>query len=283
MDDSVGKNEASNLFYNNITLAAAFGSNKTIQDDANSGRSSLLASQYEQTDSDKVSFADYSEKVCVSVIDIVGSTSLVSTIGSSKDIRKFYEIYLNKIAIILKKYGASIVKTVGDGIISYFPKTTDIANIQAFEDVLKCCSAQIEERFAINAMLLEQRLPTIRYRISADFGELERTRFIGFNCDDFVGSTVNNCSRMNLFAQPNGIVVGNELYQIFRSFEELNDAYSFTKINNYDNGEAGFSYPIYSLSRIKQIITAPVDNQNSFHEIRKFVINNMKSSQVPKI
>src|SRR4029078_1301054 len=128
MDDLVGKIEASNLFYNN-KLAHAIGSNKTINEGANSGRSSLLASQYEQTDSDKVSFVDYSEKVCVSVIDIVRSTSLVSTIGSSKDIRKFYEIYLNKIAIILKKYGASIVKTVGDGIISYFPKTTDIANI----------------------------------------------------------------------------------------------------------------------------------------------------------
>jgi CheY-like chemotaxis protein len=283
MDDSVGKNEASNLFYNNKTLAHAIGSNKTINEGANSGRSSLLASQYEQTDSDKVSFADYSEKVCVSVIDIVGSTSLVSTIGSSKDIRKFYEIYLNKIAIILKKYGASIVKTVGDGIISYFPKTTDITNIQAFEDVLKCCTAQIEERFAINEMLLEQRLPTIRYRVSADFGELERTRFVGFNCDDFVGSTVNNCSRMNLFAQPNGIVVGNDLYQIFRSFKELNDNYLFKEINSYHYGEAKFSYPIYSLSRIKQTITAPVENLNSFHDIGKFVINTMKSSQVPKI
>jgi two-component system, OmpR family, response regulator ChvI len=283
MDDSVGKNEASNLLYNNKTLAGAFRSNKTIQDDANTGRPSLLASQYEEPDSDKVSFADYSEKVCVSVIDIVGSTGLVSTIGSSKDIRRFYEIYLNKIAIILKKYGASIVKTVGDGIISYFPKTTDIGNIQAFEDVLKCCSAQIEERFVINAMLLEQRLPTVRYRVSADFGELERTRFVGFNCDDFVGSTVNNCSRINLFAQPDGIVVGNDLYQIFRSFKKLNDAYLFKEINSYDYGEARFSYPIYSLSRIKQTITAPVENLNSFHEIRKLVTNNIKSSQIPKI
>jgi len=283
MDDLVGKIEASNLFYNNKTLAHAIGSNKTINEDANSGRSSLLASQYEQSDSDKVSFADYSEKVCVSVIDIVGSTSLVSTIGSSKDIRKFYEIYLNKIAIILKKYGASIVKTVGDGIICYYPKTTDITNIQAFEDVLKCCFAQIEERFAINEMLLEQRLPTIRYRVSADFGELERTRFVGFNCDDFVGSTVNNCSRMNIFAQPNGIVIGNDLCQIFRSFKELNDNYLFTEINSYHYGEAKFSYPIYSLSRIKQTITAPVENLNSFHDIGKFVINTMKSSQVPKI
>ena len=102
MDVSVGKNEASNLFHNNKTLSDVKGSNKTNQGEASSGRPNLLAFQDEQNDSDKVPFADYSEKVCVSVIDIVGSTSIISTIGSSKDIRKFYEIFLNRIAIILK-------------------------------------------------------------------------------------------------------------------------------------------------------------------------------------
>ena len=283
MDVSVGKNEASNLFHNNKTLPDVKGSNKTNQGEASSGRPNLLAFQDEQNDSDKVPFADYSEKVCVSVIDIVGSTSIISTIGSSKDIRKFYEIFLNRIAIILKKYRANIIKTVGDGIISYFPNTVDITNIQAFENVLECCSAQIEERFAINAMLMEQRLPTIRYRISADFGKLERTRFEGFNSEDLVGSTVNVCSKMNLFAQPNGIVVGNDFFQILRSFKQLDDAYSFKEIDSYDCGEAKFSYPIYSLSRIKQTIIAPVETLSSFHEIRKFVINSVKSSRVPKI
>jgi len=283
MDVSVGKNEARNLFHENKTLPDVIGSNKTNQGEASSGRPNLLAFHDEQNDSGKVPFADYSEKVCVSVIDIVGSTSIVSTIGSSKDIRKFYEIFLNRIAIVLKKYRANIIKTVGDGIISYFPNTVDITNIQAFENVLECCSAQIEERFAINAMLMEQRLPTIRYRISADFGKLERTRFEGFNSEDLVGSTVNVCSKMNLFAQPNGIVVGNDFFQILRSFKQLNDAYSFKEIDSYDCGEAKFSYPIYSLSRFKQTIIAPVETLNSFHEIRKFVINRVKSSRVPKI
>jgi len=146
MDVSVGKNEASNLFHNNKTLSDVKGSNKTNQGETSSGRPNLLAFQDEQYDSGIVPFADYSEKVCVSVIDIVGSTSIISTIGSSKDIRKFYEIFLNRIAIILKKYRANIIKTVGDGIISYFPNTVDITNIQAFENVLECCSAQIQER-----------------------------------------------------------------------------------------------------------------------------------------
>lgn len=283
MNFSIGEKEAGNLFYDNDTSPDVIGSNITNQYEASSGRPSFFARQDEQNVSDIVPFSDYSEKVCVSVIDIVGSTSIVSTLGSSKDIRKFYEIFLNRIAIILKKYRANIIKTVGDGIISYFPNTVDITNIQAFENVLECCSAQIEERFAINALLMEQRLPTIRYRISADFGKLQRTRFVGFNSEDLVGSTVNVCSKMNLYAQPNGIVVGNDLYQILRSFKQLNDAYSFKEIDSYKSEEAKFSYPIYSLSRIKQTITAPVKTFNSLHEIRKFVINSVKSSRTPKI
>jgi len=88
---------------------------------------------------------------------------------------------------------------------------------------------------------------------------------------------------MNLCAQPNGIVVGNDFFQILRSFKQLDDAYSFKEIDSYDCGEAKFSYPIYSLSRIKQTIIAPVETLSSFHEIRKFVINSVKSSRVPKI
>ncbi|HSA73963.1 MAG TPA: response regulator [Nitrososphaeraceae archaeon] len=283
MNFSIGEKEAGNLFYDNDTSPDVIGSNITNQHEASSGRPSFFACQDEQNVSDIVPFSDYSEKVCVSVIDIVGSTSIVSTLGSSKDIRKFYEIFLNRIAIILKKYRANIIKTVGDGIISYFPNTVDITNIQAFENVLECCSAQIEERFAINALLMEQRLPTIRYRISADFGKLQRTRFVGFNSEDLVGSTVNVCSKMNLYAQPNGIVVGNDLYQILRSFKQLNDPYSFKEIDSYKSEEAKFSYPIYSLSKIKQTITAPVKTFNSLHEIRKFVINSVKSSRTPKI
>ena len=284
MDVSVGKNEASNLFHNSKTLPDAIGSNKTNQGEASSGRPNLLAFQDEQNDSGKVPFADYSEKVCVSVIDIVGSTSIVSTIGSSKDIRKFYEIFLNRIAIILKKYRANIIKTVGDGIISYFPNTINITNIRAFENVLECCSAQIEERFAINAMLMEQRLPTIRYRISADFGKLERTHFEGFNSEDLVGSTVNVCSKMNLCAQPNGIVVGNDLYRIIRSFKQLDDEYTFHEMDSYYCGAGKYSYPLYSPSRMKQTNLAPVNPLNStLHEIKKYVVNGVRPLRIPKI
>jgi hypothetical protein len=38
------------------------------------------------------------ENYCVNFVDIVGSTSLVSTINLSKNVRKFYSIFINAIA-----------------------------------------------------------------------------------------------------------------------------------------------------------------------------------------
>ena len=284
MDTCIRKTGTGNLSYHNDHLRD-LGENKTANYDRLS-RDALnsLASQGEQENTGETPFIDHSERVCVSVIDIIGSTGIVSTIGQSKDIRTFYSIFLNKISNILKEYRANIIKTVGDGIISYFPDTIDITNIRAFENVLECCFAQIEDRFAINTMLTEQRLPTITYRISVDFGKVEITRFDGFDSEDLFGSTINICSKMNLYAQPNGIVVGNDLYRIIRSFKHLGHAYTFHQMDSYYCGAGKYSYPLYSLSRMKQTKIAPVNPlSSSLHKIKKYVINGDRSLRIPKI
>src|SRR5262249_12019371 len=63
-------------------------------------------------------FSNYSENYCVSIVDIVGSTSLVSSIRSSEKVRMFYSIFINAMADEIKKYNGRIVKTMGDGIMS---------------------------------------------------------------------------------------------------------------------------------------------------------------------
>ena len=284
MDTCIRKTGTGNLSYRNNYLQDLGGNKTTNYDKLSPDAFNSLAYRGEQENTSGIPFTDYSERVCVSVIDIIGSTGIVSTIGRSKDIRTFYGIFINKISNILKKYRANIIKTVGDGIISYFPDTIDITNMQAFENVLECCCAQIQDRFAINSMLTEQRLPTITYRVSVDFGKVERTRFDGFESEDLFGSTINICSKMNLYAQPNGIVVGNDLYRIIRSFKQLDDAYTFHEMDSYYCGAGKYSYPLYSLSRMKQTNVAPVNPLNSsLHEIKKFMINGVRSLRIPKI
>jgi CheY-like chemotaxis protein len=284
MDTCIRKTGTGNLSYLNNHLLDLGGNKTTNYDKLSPGALNSLASEGEQENTGGIPLTDYSERVCVSVIDIIGSTGIVSTIGRSKDIRTFYGIFINKISNILKKYRANIIKTVGDGIISYFPDTIDITNMRAFENVLECCFAQIEDRFAINSMLTEQRLPTITYRVSVDFGKVERTRFDGFDSEDLFGSTINVCSKMNLYAQPNCIVAGNDLYRIIRSFKELDDAYAFHEMDSYYCGAGKYSYPLYSLSRMKQTNIAPINTLNStLHEIKKYVINGVTPLRIPKI
>lgn len=279
------KTGADRIFDDNKLQSNMVESNKTVT----SGNSipetlKLSSSQNRQNDTDRIPFTEHSENVCVSIIDIVGSTNIVSTIGGSKDIRKFYEIYLNNITKLIKNYRVKIIKTVGDGIISYFPDTVDTSNVGAYKNVLECCFAQIDERSSINSMLIEQRLPPISYRISVDFGKVERARFEGFDSEDLFGTTVNVCSKMNLFAPPNSIVVGNDLYRIIKSFKQFQDTYKFHDIGSYHCGAGKFSYPLYSVSRMnprKVMHVNPI--AYSLHEVNKYVGNGIKTSRTPKI
>jgi class 3 adenylate cyclase len=117
---------------------------------------------------EEVFFKSHSENYCVNFVDIVGSTSLVSTINLSKNVRKFYSIFINAIAGVLNKHNGKIIKTVGDGVLSYFPLTVSSVNRRAFEEVIDCCFAQIAACGDINSDLERGGLPRISYRISAD-------------------------------------------------------------------------------------------------------------------
>lgn len=213
-----------------------------------------------ETDNEiEVSFTNNSENYCVTVVDIVGSTSIVSAISSSEKTRKFYSIFINAMANILRKYDARVIKTVGDGIISFFPKTKDTTNTGAFKDVLECCFSQIAESPNINKMLQEEKLPSIDYRISADYGRVEIAKSGNLDIDDLFGSTVNFCSKINLRASRNGIVIGSDLYRIIRSMTQLEKSCRFEELDGYYSGVGRYSYPIYSLSKRSQ----PVNVRNS--------------------
>jgi CheY-like chemotaxis protein len=276
-EDAIGKKWLIDIADNHNIMQSS-----TNSLNSNSKNSDPIISEH--SSSNDVLLESNSENFCVSLIDIIGSTRIVSTIDSSKNIRNFYETFLNSVASILKKYHAKIIKTVGDGIISYFPETIDTTNLSAFENVVKCSFAQIEERSRINTTLLENNLPTISYRVSIDYGKVERTQIKGFDREDLFGSTVNFCSKINLYAPPNSIVIGNDLCQIMKSLKLISTPYKLEEMNSYYCGAGKFSYPLYLLSRINQTnmeCTHPLNK--SLDEIRKYVFNGIKSYRAPKI
>ena len=105
---------------------------------------------------------------------MVSSTKVTAEISDRRKIGQYYSIFINTMAILAKNYGAKIVKNAGDALIFYFPETSDSSNERGFKDILECFTTMILARDIINAKLhSEGNLPSVSYRISADYGRVE--------------------------------------------------------------------------------------------------------------
>ena len=194
-----------------------------------------------------------SQNCCVCFVDMVNSTQITGDINEPEKLRKYYGIFLNTIAAIARNYRAKIIKNAGDCLIFYFPETIDSTNESAFRDVLECCITMISARCTINTKLYEEKLPSVSYRISANYGRVEVARSSTSQSDDLFGSTMNMCAKINSKALPNGIVIGGDLYQIVKSFSSFDYNYYFEGVDEYlstdfNKDNHHHSYPVYSLS-----------------------------------
>jgi len=196
----------------------------------------------------EVLFSNKSENYCICFIDIVGSTQITAKITPSEKVGKFYSTFINAVASIVKDHNGKIVKTVGDGVLFFFPGTSNIEDIEAFVDALECCLALISSRNTINSTLYEEKLPGISYRISAEYGRVEVAKSDRSASYDLFGTTVNFCAKINKNASPNGIVIGSDLYTIVSSFPALADRYNIHEIGELHLRTGKRRYPIYELS-----------------------------------
>lgn len=207
---------------------------------------------YKETGNDikksEVIFSNKSECYCISMIDIVGSTQITSKLYNSGKIKKFYTIFINEIADIVKIHEGKILKTVGDGVIFFFPKTSDVDNLDGFRQALECLLNMVSSRHIINAKLHKESLPDISYRISADYGKLEVAMSGEISSSyDLFGPTINFCAKINKKAPPNGIAIGADLCRIVNSFPKLPKRYHFQEIKELSWKENKYSYPVYML------------------------------------
>ncbi len=193
-----------------------------------------------------------SQKCCVCFIDIVDSTKITTLeIGGSDKIKMYYSIFLNTMAAIARDFDGTIIKNAGDSLIFYFPKTTgsifDGRKID-FKNVFECGLTMIAVNPIINAELKEKDLPSLSYRISADYGEVEVAKSLTSTSEDLFGPTVNLCSKINSRASPNQMVIGNNLYNVIKT--TFNDGdYNFSQVAEYIiGGNITNQYHIYSVS-----------------------------------
>jgi len=199
---------------------------------------------------EEIQFTGNSHNCCVCFIDIVDSTRITTVeITHPQKIKTYYSIFINTMAAIARDFDATVIKNTGDSLIYYFPKTADSSNnMPAFKSVFECGLTMIAVNPIINAKLQkeEEELPPLCYRISADYGRVEVAKSLTSTSEDLFGPTVNLCAKINSKAEPNGMVIGKNLYQVTKS--KFDDDYLFNKIDEYsidDNSDN--QYSVYSI------------------------------------
>jgi CheY-like chemotaxis protein/class 3 adenylate cyclase len=208
--------------------------------------------------SEEICFLPNSQNYCVCIVDMVNSTGITAKISDHQKIRQYYSIFINTMAILVKNYGAKIVKNAGDALIFYFPDSSDPAQEAAFKDILECFTVMILARDIINAKLHAQNLLPVSYRISADYGRVEVATSTSSKSEDLFGSPMNICAKINSMAEPNGMVIGGDLYQIIKFFSFVNNnEYEFNELRGGCSLGLNCKYPVYRVSSSK------VENNNN--------------------
>jgi CheY-like chemotaxis protein/class 3 adenylate cyclase len=210
--------------------------------------------------SEEISFLNRSLNCCVCFVDIVNSTKITTKISDRRKIGKYYSIFINTMAILARNHGAKIIKNAGDGLIFYFPETSDSRKEGAFKNMLECFTIMISAHNIINSKLHSENLPSVSYRISADYGRVEVATSTSSQSEDLFGSTMNICAKINSMAEPNGIVIGGDLHQIVKSFSLIN-RYESRELEGYSIG-FNHKYPVYRLSSKN---TSGIDINNINH------------------
>ena len=195
----------------------------------------------------EIKFSDQTDSYCVCIIDLVNSTSVTARMTDPEDVKKYYTIFINTMATIARNFEGKVIKNSGDSVIYYFPNTRDSGNEYAFRNVMECCLTMIAASTVINDKLYEESLPSMEYRISADYGKVAVAKSISSIGDDLFGTTVNLCAKINKYAQPNTMIIGGDLFVVVKSMISLRRDYNLRGAGYYSLGFRG-GYPLYSVT-----------------------------------
>ena len=73
----------------------------------------------------------------------------------------------------------------------------DVSFAEKFKNVLDCGLTMGIASNALNAKMLNEKLPPIQYRISAEYGEVSVARSAFSKSEDLFGSAMNICAKIN--------------------------------------------------------------------------------------
>lgn len=201
-------------------------------------------------------------------IDLVGSTQLSNTLPLDRLII-IIQTFIQEMSTVIALYGGYVLKYIGDAILAFF-----ITNSYGNKDnspykqqlylpcvnAINCARSMIKViENGINPILNQYDYPEMSIRVGIDVGE---TALIQYGWDihaldgkqivkephhDILGYTVNVAVKMTSLAKPNGLVIGQSVYDILD--EKLKSTFEMVKVNsmswNYRDEKTGDIYHVY--------------------------------------
>jgi len=189
----------------------------------------------------EVAISKSTTNFCVGIVDIANSTRITAKLPPNKA-ASYYEIFLNTMARIIKNYDGVLVKNAGDSLLFCFPESTK-SKKYGLMTFLECVLSMAEEHDDLEEKYHSEGLPSIDYRISADYGNMLVMKS-NSSSSDLIGTPVNICSKINPHVPVNGVGIGGDLHEMIKDI----DGYYCKGYEAFSVGLKN-SYPIYSLRR----------------------------------
>ena len=276
------ENTIDNQFLNKLYLDAIIDVESVIKDSQVRIWKSLKANpefNISLNESQKIleKFMESKIKLVILNIDLVGSTKMAFNLPIDR-LTTIIRAFAQEMTILISMYGGYVLKYIGDAVLAFFVvDTNDIKDSYGnenkvnysssndnfdslpYSNVISCAYTMIKVvQEGINPILNQNDYPDLKVRIGINFGEIAVVMY-GVDMDeynnmilkrphlDLIGYTISIVVKMTSLAQPDHIVIGEELYCMFEG--KLKDTFKQLSLTpdlwNYSTETTGKIYSIY--------------------------------------
>ena len=178
-------------------------------------------------------------------IDIVGSTKMSLTLPIDR-LTTIIGTFAQEMSLIISLYGGYVLKYIGDAVLAFFvvedmPSSEDNidivddndSSVLQYSNVISCACTMIKViEEGINPILNQYDYPELKVRIGIDIGKVAVVQY-GLDVEeingvlfrkphlDLIGYTLSIAVKMTSLANPNHIVIGQQLYNRLNNRQKL--------------------------------------------------------------
>ena len=181
-------------------------------------------------------------------VDLVGSTDMTLRLPEDK-VAIIISTFAQEMARVITTHNGRVLKFVGDAVIGYF--VADENSLRAADNAVSCARSMIDViNKGINPIIGKVDYPALRIKIGIDYGKCIIVRYGADELKSYVdimGAPMNIASKIQSRAEPNNILIGNDVYT--RLHPAIQDSFVSIKWEDnewkYKSKETGKLYNVY--------------------------------------